>query len=250
MIGWALRVLLVLAVALVAGVLTIPLGAVLERSGARAAGLAWSQAQGTLLHGRIANLAYGPQDLGNAELRLQPLALLSGQLRYNIDLTGTARGDMDVALVPGALIVDDANLGLEIARLVGLNDAIRAAGGVARLRSARFRIEPAGCTAGAGEIWTDSLVVLGNRYARELPELQGGLDCADRMLVLDLSGESGTATAVSIDGQFGLARPSRLEARVGGVDGEIAAVLSTLGFSVEDGEYVYVREVVVTGGSR
>lgn len=250
MIRWTLRILLVLIVAIIAIAASVPLSVVTDQAARRVPGLGWTQVQGTIWQGRISGLYFGAQSLGDTELRLQPAALMSGQLAYDLRVTGSAvRGRGEVFASPATLGLRDLDLDATAAELVSLHDSVRAAGGSARIMAASIEIEGVTCRGAAGRVETDTLVALGASYGETLPRLAGELGCADGMILLNLTGTSETGVGVNIDGRFGLVRPSRLEASVEGASGEVALALDQLGFASEDGRLVYIHEQSLVGGT-
>ena len=250
MIGWFFRILLIALVALVGVVASLPLGVVTGQVETRASGLSWTQVQGTVWNGRISNLRFGRQVIGDARLSLKPSALLGGTLAYHVELEGSAvRGGLDAGInTSRVLSLNEINLMADARHLVGLNDTVRAAGGIARISGGGVELAQMRCSSARGSVNTDMLVALGTRYDQALPELGGEIRCVEGMLALVLDGEAESGVSVWIDSQVGLVAPSRLEARVEGARGEVALALDALGFSSRSGEYTYVREQVLTGG--
>lgn len=251
MIGWFFRILLIVLVALVAAVATLPLGVVTGQVEARgASGFSWTQVQGTIWNGRISNLRFGRQVIGDARLSLKPEALLGGTLAYHVELEGAAvRGGLDAGVnLSRQVSLNDINLTADARHLVGMNDAVRAAGGIARISGAGVDLGQMQCRSARGTVSTDMLVALGTRYDQALPELGGEIRCIEGMLVVALEGAADSGVSVWIDSQIGLVAPSRLEARVEGAEGDVAVALDALGFTSRSGEYTYVREQVLTGG--
>lgn len=249
MIGWTLRIALLLVSALGCAIAMLPLQVVLSQVGDRLPGLKWTQVQGTVWSGRISNFGYGAQTLGDVTVKLRPLSLLSGQLGYDLQVNGPAvRGAGNLSIGSQVVHVSVPQATSNVSELVGLNDTVRRAGGIVRLTNLEVALEREGCRLARGLVYTDTLVFLGNRYQQAFPELSGALTCSQSMLHLTLDGASEGGIAVSIEGTAGLVAPSRLRAVVEGATGETAMALGALGFARETGQYVYVREAVLTGG--
>ncbi|MEO0467828.1 MAG: type II secretion system protein N [Pseudomonadota bacterium] len=248
MIGWAARILLVLLVALVTMIMTVPMSVVADRAQGQVPGLGWAQAQGTIWSGRLSNIAYGPQAVGDVNLKLRPASLIQGRMSYYISLDGpVASGTSRAYVQRGVIGVAALDVTARLEQLVGLNATVRNAGGIARLSNVDVELNEHGCRSASGQLWTDSLVNLGQQYGEELPELAGGLGCDDGMLVLSLSGAEDNGIEVDIHLRVGVREPSRLEAEISGASGEIAQALNALGFTVDNGRFVYVRESSLAG---
>lgn len=248
--AWLLRLLL-FALAL-AGALawTLPLSFVMERSGAAAYGLTWQEAEGTLWNGRLSGVAYGAQPIGEARLALQPMALLSGVVRYDVDWTGPpGRGRARLSVGRGHVEAEHVVVDLTLANLPGLAREVRDSGGTASLTARRVRFEDGRCIAADGEARTTALKTVGARYGRALPELAGRIGCEAGMLVLPLEGESDEGERVDVLARVGLVDVSSVQASVRGASAALETRLALMGFVLEDGAYTYRKEARLAGGT-
>ncbi|MEO0817237.1 MAG: type II secretion system protein N [Pseudomonadota bacterium] len=245
MIRWLFRIILVLVVAAAVAVWTVPLGFIIDRAGVAGQGVTWGQVQGTAWSGRVSNVAFGRQLVGDIDLKLRPAGLLTGTLAYDLSLSGpVAAGTAKVYAGGDRIGIEDADLSARVDQLIGLNASVRQAGGIVRLRGISLEVDRAlNCLSASGGLWTEVLANLGAEYGETLPELDGNLQCYDQMIALDLKGVSETGIDVSIDAKVGVSDVSSFNARIGGVSGEIAQALTALGFSVSGGDFVYVREL-------
>lgn len=247
---WVIRTLCVALGAIVVAAVNAPLGLISSVVSERVPGVTWTQIQGTVWNGRISNLSYGPQALGDANLSLQPMALLRGRLQYRLELNGSAiSGDGHLFVSTGQFGARDVNVTARIEQLVGLNDAVRAAGGTAQLRNGAMIIADNSCVSTDGALWTDALVNLGQQYNEPLPELSGDLGCEGGLVHSRMHGAVDDGIEVAVSAQLGTNAPSSLQARVDGAGGEIARALLALGFYTEQGTHVYTRTAGLTGGS-
>lgn len=245
MTKWILRVGLLMVFALGTIVLTAPLGFVLDRAQSRLPGLQWGQVQGTMWSGRISNVSYGRQLVGDVSLRLKPLHLFSARLAYDLELQGpVAAGSAVLYSGRERFGLHDADLTARIDQMIGLNRTVREAGGRLRVTMLSLELDRAlACQGAGGVLSTDVLSNLGASYGESLPELTGGVSCEGDMFAMGLDGISQTGINVQIDARFGSADVSSLNARLEGASDELAQALSALGFSTSDGEFVYVREL-------
>ncbi|MEO0785776.1 MAG: type II secretion system protein N [Pseudomonadota bacterium] len=245
MIGIIWRVCLVGLVALLAAVLTLPLSVATDRLKGAAPGIQWTQVQGTVWSGRISNVSFGRQMIGDVKLRLKPMSLLSGSLSYDVDLMGpVAAGTATVFGNSSTFGISQGEITARVEQMIGLNASVRQAGGIIRFRDMNLEMTRGlDCETASGRIWTEVLVNVGAEYGEDLPELDGEVSCEAGMLDVGLNGESASAVRVDIDARVGLREASRLDARIGGVSGELGQALSALGFTVSDGDFVYAREL-------
>lgn len=249
MIGWILRIVFVVVVAVVTVVATAPLSYVVDGAKSQMPGVHWAQAQGSIWSGRLSNVSYGAQAVGDIELKLKPSGLLSGRMIYDLEVMGpVAAGTATAYVRQGGLGVSELDVSARLEQLIGLNTTVRQAGGIARVTDVTVDLDRSGCQRASGRVWTDTLVNLGAQYGEQLPELVGSFGCDNQMLVLAMDGAENGGITVDIDLRVGLSEPSRLEASIGGASGEIAQALAALGFTVDDGRFVYVRETALMGG--
>lgn len=229
--------ILVLAVALVA---LTPLGYVLNRSGVGALGVGWAKIDGTMFEGRISGLYAGIQPIGDVNLKLRPLSLLTLQPTYDIQWGGAAgQGTANIKLSGRALQADDIRMRLEIGALEGLEPAVRAMGGNLDVENGAFKLTLAGCETAGGTISTNTLSTLAAQYGRQFGEIAGPIDCVDGAFDIAMIGQSDNGDQVEIDAQAGLAGNNSFETRIQTSDGQIIVALTQIGFVREDGKFVY-----------
>lgn len=242
---WGLRILFLVIVAAISAIATAPLGFVVQRLGTQNGSVQWSQVQGTIWSGRVSNVTYGRQLVGDLELKLKPSGLLSGTLQYDLTLSGPVAAGTATVYASGQNIgVRNANLVGRVDQLIGLNASVRQAGGSVRLRNVSLNLDRQfNCLTASGALWTEVLVNLGAEYGESLPELGGDIACSGQMLLVELGGASDTGISVDIEASVGVSEASSLNARISGASGEIAQALRALGFTVAGGDFVYVREL-------
>lgn len=246
MIGWALRIICVFAAAVVAAMFMIPLSVLAERARQDVPALDWTQVQGSVWSGRISNVSYGPQLVGDVEVKLRPSALLSGNLVYSVSVVGpVATGESDIYLNSGSAGIRNSDFTVRIDQLVGLNASVRQAGGTMRMTNVALEVDrDMNCVEASGALWTDALENLGMEFGENLPQLEGAPVCSGSMVSVALDGQSQTGVGVEIKTTVGLAQASSLNARIAGAGIELAQALTALGFTASGDEYVYVRELV------
>ncbi len=248
--AWVLRLVLFGLAFVVALAWMLPLSFVMKRSGAAAHGLAWERVEGTLWTGRLTGLAYGAQPVGEARLSLQPMALFSGVLRYDVDWTGLpGRGRARVSIGRGHVEAEQVVVDLVLANLPGLAREVRESGGTASLVASRVRFEDGSCVMAQGEARTSALQTVGARYGRALPELSGPIRCEGGMLVLPLEGESDEGERIDLMVRVGLVEASSVKASVRGASEAVEMQLALMGFVFEDGAYIYRRQARLVGGN-
>lgn len=224
---------------------TIPLAWAAGQISPAGSAVSWSQGQGSVWQGRLVNVAAGQQLIGDAALSLRPVKLLAGGLSYRVDLSGpVAEGRGRVTLESQSIAVDNANFVARIEHLIGLNATVRAAGGQVRAQSVSIELDRRlRCVRATGLIATEFLANLGAQFGEELPELEGELTCVAGISRIALQGNVTGGVNVSINADIAIGATSSLDARVSGAGGEFAQALVALGFTTEQGDFVYTREL-------
>ena len=131
---------------------------------------------------------------------------------------------------------------IDVRAINGLSNQVRQIGGTLRLRADEIAFRNNRCETAIGTITTDTLTRAASAYGRDWPDLAGDLACVDGMLSIPLDAQASTGELISVRAKAGLVAPSSLEARVSGADIELETTLALLGFSLENGSYVYRRE--------
>jgi len=215
---------------LLASVLALaPLGAALAWAGADRWGLSAEAAEGTIWSGRLRGARIGGLPLGEVELGLAPLSLLSGAWR--LDATahdGAFTGRAALIAAGGSVGVEDAHgeapLNLFRAPLP-LSGLLRFEGVTVRFREGR-------CVFASGRVQTSGLRGPSGLLGEAAPTLSGEAACRDGALLLPLegagpAGEFALHLSLEGDGRY------RAEARMVAADPALEAGLRLAGFTSE-----------------
>lgn len=235
-------VLLIIFIAFLIGALIsyTPLGFVLNQSGAGAAGIGWAKVDGTIAKGRISGLYIDTQPLGDVNLKLRPLSLLSLRPSYDIQWGGAAgRGTGILTLARGALIGEEIRMQQEIGALESLSPPVRAMGGSLRVAGGSFRLSQTGCDQASGTLSTDTLSTLAAQYGRQFGQISGPISCDTGAFVIDMEGRSDAGDQVEIDARAALTGQGEFTTRISTQDTQIIIALTQIGFVRENGQFVY-----------
>jgi len=239
-----LVLLALLASSFLAGLVAFaPLGVVLKASGAEARGLGWTQAEGTLLSGKVTGLVHEDVTYGDAELNFAPGGLLTANLQYTVNWTGPqGAGRGKVSAGPGGQVtLHDYSVGLDLSQLEQAALWIRQSGGRLDLSGTLLRIGPEGCIRAEGTARTDVLErnqdILGPGWA----PMQGALRCEAGALVIPMASENQSGTRFLANLSLAPQRPGQFEARVSGlIPRELAFALPIAGFTPQGQDFVYL----------
>lgn len=217
----------------------MPLGFVLNQSGAGNF-VGWAKVDGTLMKGRVSGLYTGTQPIGDIDLELRPLSLLTLRPTYDVQWGGAGgRGTGILTLSRSALIGRDLRLQQELGALEGLSPPVRAMGGSLRLSDGAFRITPGGCESASGTLSTNTLTTLAAQYGRQFGQISGPISCNDGAFVIDLEGVADNGDRVEIDASANFAGYGEFTTQVETQDAQIVIALTQVGFQRENGRFVY-----------
>ena len=217
-----------------------PIGYVLGQSGIGAAGVGWAKADGTLTKGRISGLFIGVQPLGDVNLTLRPMSLLTLQPSYDVQWGGAAgRGTGILTFTRSSLRGTDIRMQQEIGAIEGLSPPVRAMGGSLRIANGSFTLTETGCEEASGTLSTDTLSTLAAQYGRQFGQISGPIDCDAGAFLINMEGESNAGDRVEIDARASLTGQGDFTARINTRDTQIIIALTQIGFVRENGQFVY-----------
>ncbi|MEQ9316640.1 MAG: type II secretion system protein N [Henriciella sp.] len=251
-----MRFLLVL-VAIVAllwfGASRIPLGMALSRLPLNSMGVEWTQSEGTIWDGRMSGVYLNGQPVGDVDLALRPMSLLSFAPQLEVQWGGAGGRGAGVVTVKGQSEVEATDLRIEqqINALESLSNEVRSIGGIFRLSGGKVAIAEGSCTSAAGTVQTDTLARAAQQFGRSFSDLTGSISCEDGAFNIVLSGDSPAGDSVEIEALATLYGRSDINVVVNTVDDEIETLLARSGFSQADGAWTYQYETAATmGGAR
>lgn len=220
-----------------------PLSAALKASGAAQRGLSWTQAEGTVLSGRVLGLALRGVSYGDADVAFSPGGLLTGNLQYTVNWTGPqGAGRAKVSAGGGGRVaLRDFAVSLDLAQLEQAALWIRQSGGRLDLSGPSLRFGPEGCISADGSARSDVLernqYILGSGWT----PMQGALRCEGGTLVFPMASENQTGTRFEATLRLAPHQPGQFEARVSGlVPRELAFALPIAGFTPQGQDFVYL----------
>lgn len=237
MMKWVLSVVLVLVLGVVIALAITPARFVMEQVSARDPSVRYAAASGTVWNGRVHNMMYGIQPVGNVSFQTDWAQLFTGAIASEFDLSGgSLQGNGKVrATLGGQTRLSDVRATGNTRDILNLQEDVRDLNGEFRVTLSELVIDDQVCTRASGNIWTDILTRTEARWNWRGPELSGPVSCADGRLLVQLSGESEQNERVSATLQVGLDARGSFFAEVFTQNTDTANALSLLGF-VSEGE--------------
>ncbi len=232
----------------IAAVSQVPTGFVLRKLPLNAMGVQWTQSEGTIWDGRIMGVYLNGQPVGDIDIALQPLSLVSMRPVLNVQWGGAGgRGAGQVMLDGDAISATDLRLEQQVSALESLTNELRAIGGVFRLNHGAVRIENGVCLSAVGDVQTDTLARAAQQFGRTFTDLTGSISCTDGAFNIVMDGNSPDGDTIAIDANATLTGRSNIDVVVSTADRDIETLLANAGFSRNDGVWTYQR-VTETGG--
>ncbi len=236
-------IILFLLVAIGAAVAFTPLAYITAQSGAGRAGVGWAQVQGTLLNGRIDGLHVQGQPMGDVQLKLRPLSLISLAPEFDIQWGGPGgQGTGVVKVSKNRLAAREVRMQHQINAIEALAGPVRALGGIVRISNGAVVMTPVGCESASGKVTTDTLQVAAQQYGREFGIIEGPISCIERDLMLELNGTSQSGDSVQVDAKASVLGTSMFEVAINTADTQMTLGLSQIGFTFRDGAWRYSYE--------
>lgn len=247
MIRFLLILVAILALAW-AGISQIPTGFVLRKLPLNDMGVQWTQSEGTIWDGRIMGVYLNGQPVGDIDVALKPMSLLSFRPAMDVQWGGAGgRGAGQIMLDGETVSATDLRLEQQVAALESLTNELRAIGGVFRLNHGAVQIENGVCLSAAGDVQTDTLARAAQQFGRTFSDLAGTISCENGAFNIVMNGTGGEGDTVAIDADATLTGQSNIDVIVNTADRDIETFLANAGFSREDGVWTY-QHTSETGG--
>ncbi|MAT36270.1 MAG: hypothetical protein CMK06_14200 [Ponticaulis sp.] len=245
---WIFYGALTIAIAVVAAFAMMPVEFVMHAAQKCDPLILYSSAEGTVWRGEVRGIRYGAQAVGDARISTRALALLTGSLTSEFELSGnavTGRGVM--SLTPGGrLSLKDVRMAGTTRELISIQSEIRELNGEFRLDIVDAVIRDRECMKAEGRIWTNLLTRMESRWQWRGPELEGPISCQEGDVVLSLAGQNAAGEEVEGRLEVGLDATGRFQANVSNSQPETAQALILLGF-LSEGRDRFVYQHAIPG---
>lgn len=237
--------LLIIVLLAIAIIVSLPLGFVLNVSGANQKGIGWLQARGTVWNGQILGLSHQGQQYGTLSLKLQPISLLGGRASYKTKWNGPqGNGAGEISAFPNRVQIKDMRVNVSLSDIDGIQPILRQTGGVLRANMSQLDVTRSGCQAASGTLSTDAMRRLGIVYNRQWPDMTGEIQCEDGVIVLPLSSSTSGGENFSIVTRLAMSGPSETQIRIEGLDAEATLALMEFGFEQSPNSGLVYREIL------
>lgn len=244
---WIIYAALSLIIAIVAAITMAPVGFIMKQVSASDARIQYASAQGSVWNGKVRDIRYGIQSVGDAEIKTSGLALLTGKLSSDIRLTGSGlngRGQVAAGFGGDVTIRNMRVLG-STADLINITPEVRDLAGEFTIDVRQAELKDNACTSAQGTVWTDILTRMERRYRWTGPELSGPISCENGQVVIALSGQNADGENVSARLEISLDATGNFLADVTTTSRDTIQALTLLGFEFQ-GDDVFRYQYFIT----
>ncbi len=180
------------------GVAFFPMSMAADWAAQRAPDLKFTQASGSVWDGKLTDVSYGEQKIGDLSVKTELFSLLGGKATGTVGLTreGVAgQASLAYGISDGSLDVKDMLISGETASVPGMPQAIARTDGKFTLALKDVKFVNNLCDTASGEVWTDALTQV-NYKGWVGPELRGPVSCQGGKLNVRASGKAATGEDV------------------------------------------------------
>lgn len=230
--------------ALVGGVIAFfPMSMAAEMASKQMPGFKYSEASGSVWDGKLTNVSFSEQAIGDLSVKANLFDLLTGKATGALGLVRegfTGAADLAYGLSDGALNIRNLKIEGTTGMVPGMPPAAAQADGKFTLQISDLQFDDAICQSAIGEVWTDALTRV-NVQGWVGPELRGPVTCEGGKLLVQAAGKAATGEDVLAVLNVSPGLDMDMTATVSGASPAATDALTQLGF-VADGDVLTLRQ--------
>lgn len=238
-------VALFVLIALLTFLMLAPISFVLDRTRSSLPAIDYAAAEGSVWNGRIVQLRYGEQPVGNIYLQTDWLSVFSGALESQISITEggvIASGNLSLA-IDGSVTLRNVRVRGNTNALLSLKEEIRSLGGNFNIVIQELKLASGRCVRGSGQAETDILSRFEAQYDWKGPIMSGPLICRDNKLIIELEGRGEAGETVRSILEIDLSASGFFQTEIENGSDKIAQAATLLGFVTTGDKLVYEHSV-------
>lgn len=238
-------IFIVLAVvAAVAGAVTFfPMSMAADIVAKQAPDFRFSSASGSVWDGKLTNVSYGEQTLGDLSVKTDLMALLGGKAAGTVGVSRrgfSGQTGLSYGIGNGGLDLKDLNIAGDIAIVPGMPPSIARSDGKFTLAVKDVKFANTLCESASGGVWTDALTKVDYK-GWVGPELRGPVTCAGGKLQVQASGTAASGENVLATMSIGQHLDMEMFASVTNAGPGAIEALTSVGFELE-GDKLVLRQ--------
>lgn len=233
----------VLVGALAGGAALLPMSLAAELAAQRFPDFKYAQASGSVWDGKLTQVSFGEQYIGDLTAKTDPMGLLGGKAGGVLGLSRegfTGQADLSFGLFGGGLEIKDLKLEGNAGLAPGMPAALADKDGRFSLQVKDVKFVDNVCETATGEVWTDTLTKV-NVRGWVGPELRGPVTCHEGMLQVLARGKAATGEEVLASLNISQHLDMDLTATISNASPAAVQALADLGF-VPEGDRLVLRQ--------
>lgn len=231
--------------ALAGGAALLPMSMAADMAAKQFPDFKFSSASGSVWDGKLSQVSFGKQFIGDLAVKTELLGLLSGNAGGTLGLTRegfSGQANINYGLGDGRLELKDANIAGNTAMVPGMPAALAKVDGKFTLKLSDVKFTEGACAEAKGEVWSDALTKVDIRGWKG-PELRGPVTCAGGNLQVEAGGKAETGEDVLAVMTIGQHLDMALTATVSNASPGALQALTEVGFKPE-GDKLVLRQAV------
>lgn len=240
-----LFVVLALVLALVGGVAFFPMSMAADFASKQAPDFRFGEASGSVWDGKLTDVSYGAQKIGDLTVKADPMSLFGGKAAGTLGLARqgfTGQAALSYGIGNGGLDVSDLKIAGDTSLVPGMPLTIANSDGRFTLEMKDVKFAKNVCEQASGEVWTDALTKV-NYRGWVGPELRGPVTCANGQLQVQAAGKAPTGEDVLASLNISPRLDMELTATVSNASQGAIEALSGLGFQ-QEGTSLVLRQAM------
>jgi hypothetical protein len=231
--------------ALAAGAAFLPMSMAADMAASRFPDFKFQQASGSVWDGKLTQVAFGSQFIGDLDVKTELLPLLGGKAGGKLGLAregfkGSA--DLSYGLGDGGLEMKNLKLEGNTALVPGMPSALARGDGRFSLDVKDVTFVDSLCQSASGEVWTDALTKV-NIKGWVGPELRGPVTCEGGHMQAQAGGKAATGEDVLAILSISQHLDMELMATISNASPAAAQALSDIGF-VPEGDKLVLKQAM------
>lgn len=228
------------AVAVAAGVSVMPMSMAADMAASRFPDFKFQSASGSVWDGKLQQVAYGSQFIGDLDVKTDLLPLLGGKATGKLGLSRegfTGTSDLSFGLGGDGLELRNLKLAGNTALVPGMPAALARGDGRFTLKASDVKFVDNLCQSASGEVWTDVLSKVEIR-GWVGPELRGPVTCDGGQMQAQAGGKAASGEDVLAVLTIGQHLDMELTATVANASPAAVRALTDMGFVPEGNRLV------------
>ena len=231
--------------ALAGGVALLPMSMAADMAAKQFPDFKFSQASGSVWDGKLSQVSFGKQFIGDLAVKTELMSLLGGTASGTLGLTRegfSGQTSINYGMGNGRLELKDMNVTGNTAMVPGMPAAVAKGDGKFTLKVADVKFTEGACAEAKGEVWTDALTKVEIKGWKG-PELRGPVTCNGGKLQVEAGGKAATGEDVLAVMSIGQHLDMELTATVSNPTPGALQALAEVGFKPE-GDKLVLRQAV------